>query len=238
MKRVLLIIPAFNEEKSILNVVNSVKKYNKLNKTNYDVIVINDGSIDTTNEILKRNKIPHINLIKNLGIGGAVQTGYKYAYLNNYDIAIQFDGDGQHDIKYVNHLIKTMIKEKCDVVIGSRFVNKLSKFKSTFLRRVGIKIISLEIRIFVGKKITDPTSGFRAVNKKCIKFLSNNYPLEYPEAVSIVTLLKNKFKISETPVKMKERKNGKSSIYSWRSCYYMVNVLLSIFIASIRGELK
>ena len=235
MKKVLLIIPAFNEEKNILNVFNVVKNYNKTHSLKYDVIVINDGSTDSTEDILLRNKIPHVKLIKNLGIGGSVQTGYKYAYENNYDIAVQFDGDNQHDINYVDDLIKCL-NNNVNCVIGSRFIYNKSKFKSTFLRRVGIKLISLEIKLFTHTKITDPTSGFRAVDKKLIKYLKDNYPLEYPEPISNVMLLKNKYKLKEVPVKMKERKNGESSIYSWKSVYYMINVILSIFIISFRRK--
>ena len=235
MKKVLLIIPAFNEEKNILNVFNVVKNYNKTHSLKYDVIVINDGSTDSTEDILLRNKIPHVKLIKNLGIGGSVQTGYKYAYENNYDIAVQFDGDNQHDINYVDDLIKCL-NNNVNCVIGSRFISNKSKFKSTFLRRVGIKLISLEMKLFTHTKITDPTSGFRAVDKKLIKYLKDNYPLEYPEPISNVMLLKNKYKLKEVPVKMKERKNGESSIYSWKSVYYMINVILSIFIISFRRK--
>ena len=235
MKKVLLIIPAFNEEKNILNVFNIVKKYNKTHTIKYDVIVINDGSTDSTEDILVRNKIPHIKLIKNLGIGGSVQTGYKYAYENDYDVAVQFDGDNQHDINYVNNLIKGL-NSNINCVIGSRFISNKNKFKSTFLRRAGIKLISLEIRLFTHTKITDPTSGFRAVDKKIIKYFKDNYPLEYPEPISNVMLLKNKFKLKEVPVKMKERKKGVSSIYSWKSVYYMINVILSIFIISFRRK--
>ncbi len=236
MKKILLIIPAFNEEKNILNAFNAVKKYNKENKIKYDVIVINDGSTDDTEKILIKNKIPCISLINNLGIGGAVQTGFKYAYENNYDIAVQFDGDGQHDINFVKNIIRPLINNQADCVIGSRFIGNISKYKSTFLRRIGIKLLSIEINLFTHKKIKDPTSGFRAFNKKTIKYLSNNYPLEYPEPVSIVMILKNKFKIIEIPVKMKDRKNGVSSINSWKSIYYMVNVVLSIFIVSIKEK--
>lgn len=140
MEKILLIIPAYNEEDNILRIYNSIKKFNKKNKTKYDVIVINDCSKDKTGEILDKEKIPHIDLIHNLGIGGAVQTGYKYAYYHNYDIAVQFDGDGQHDIRYVEKIIKPIIEGKADMVIGSRFVKKINTFKSTFARRIGLKL--------------------------------------------------------------------------------------------------
>ena len=129
--KIILIIPAYNEEENILKTYKKIVDYNKKNKTNYDLIVINDGSKDKTGEILDKEKIPHIDLIHNLGIGGAVQTGYKYAYYHNYDIAVQFDGDGQHDINYVKNIIEPIINNKADFVIGSRFVDNVSSFKTT-----------------------------------------------------------------------------------------------------------
>ena len=238
-KKILMIIPAYNEEECILKTCGDIEKYNKENKTNYEFIVINDGSTDKTGKILDENKIPHIDLVKNLGIGGAVQTGYKYAYDNDYDIAIQYDGDGQHDVSYVKDIIKPLIEEKCDMCIGSRFVKKDKKgFKSTAARRLGIKIITAEIALFAGKKITDPTSGFRASNKRVIKLFANDYPTEYPEPVSEVFLLKNKYKILEEKVVMKERQGGKSSIHAWKNIYYMINVSISMFIESIKRKRK
>ena len=233
--KILLIIPAYNEEKSILNTVNTILEYNTKNKTNYDYIVINDGSRDSTEEILTKNKINHIKLIQNLGIGGAVQTGYKYARINDYDIAIQYDGDGQHDVSYVKDIVKPIIEGEANMVIGSRFVdNNLDGFKSSSARRAGIKLISGFIRLLTFKKVYDPTSGFRAVDKKTIEFFSANYPPEYPEPVSEVTVLKKKLKIKEVPVKMKERQGGKSSIHAWKSVYYMINVFIAMFIESIK----
>jgi len=228
--KVLLIIPAYNEEENILSTCKKIKKYdNKL-----DYIVIDDGSKDNTSEICQKNNLPHINLIHNLGIGGAVQTGYKYALENDYDIAIQFDGDGQHDVTYVDDIIRPIIDGKADFVIGSRFVEQLSEFKSTGARRIGIKIISFFIKLFTGTKIYDTTSGFRAVNKKIIAEFANNYPTEYPEPVSTTELLKKGYKVEEVAVKMNEREGGVSSIRAWKNAYYMINVILSIFVVSIR----
>ena len=229
-KKVLLIIPAYNEEENILKTCNKIKKENK----NLDFIVINDGSKDRTLQILKENNLPHINLVHNLGIGGAVQTGYKYALENNYDIAVQFDGDGQHDVRYVEKLIKPILDGEADFTIGSRFVEELSTFKSSKARRIGINIISFFIKLFTGKKIYDTTSGFRAVNKDIIRFFAMYYPIEYPEPVSTTELLKQGKRVKEVSVEMNEREGGVSSIRAWKNAYYMFNVILSIIIVSIR----
>lgn len=191
--RILLIIPAYNEEENILGTYKEIRNFNKNNKVKYDVIVINDGSTDNTENILNENKIRHITLIHNLGIGGAVQTGYKYAYENNYDIAVQFDGDGQHDVNCVYDIIKPILDKKADFTIGSRFIDKTSsRFKSTVARQIGIRVISKAINISTHKKVFDTTSGFRACNKEIIKSFSISYPLEYPEPVTTTELLKKR----------------------------------------------
>ena len=231
--KIILIIPAYNESLNIVKTIKEIEKYNKSQKEKIDYIIINDGSKDNTKEILENNKFNHINLIHNLGIGGAVQTGYKYALDNNYDIAIQFDGDGQHDVNYVDALVKEINKGN-NLVIGSRFIEEKSKFKSTKTRRMGIKLLSRTIKLCTGKKIYDTTSGFRAADRKVIEKFSKDYPTEYPEPVSNVELIKKGYKISEVPVEMKERENGISSIKAWKAIYYMVNVILSIIITSIR----
>ena len=237
--RVLLVIPSYNEEENVLKNYNRIIDYNKKNKTNYDAIVINDGSKDKTEEICIKNKIPYITLVHNLGIGGAVQTGFKYALLNDYDIAVQFDGDGQHDVRYVKNIIEPIINKKANMVIGSRFIDvSSSNFKSSKARRMGINIISFFIKLVTGKKIYDTTSGFRAIDKKLIKRFSSNYPVEYPEPVSTTEILKSGFTIDEVPVSMNERENGVSSIRAWKSAYYMINVVLSIIIVGIGRRKK
>lgn len=234
-EKVLIIIPAYNEEENIEKTYKSIMEYNKKNKTNYDVIVINDGSCDRTGEKLSKNSIPNINLIQNLGIGGAVQTGYKYACINNYDIAVQFDGDGQHDVNYISEIIKPIINKSANMVIGSRFITpELKGFKSSAARRCGIKIISSIIKFLTGIKVYDPTSGFRAVDKNIIKLFADNYPTEYPEPVTEVSVLKQKYTIDEVAVVMHCRTGGKSSISAWKNVYYMVNVTLAMFIESIK----
>lgn len=229
--RIILVIPAYNEEESILKTYKSVEKYNEKSKEKLDVIVINDGSKDNTKEILEKNNIPHINLICNLGIGGAVQTGYKYALENGYDIAIQFDGDGQHDVNYVKEIVNPIENKKANMVIGSRFIEKDKEgFKSSKARRFGINIISFFIKIKTKKKLYDVTSGFRAIDKNLMELFSHNYPVEYPEPISTVNALKNGYSVDEVPVVMKEREKGKSSISSWKNAYYMINVILSIIL--------
>lgn len=235
--KVLIIIPAYNEEESIFNTYRSVINYNKKHKSNsLDVIVINDGSRDFTKQILEENRIPHINLVHNLGIGGAVQTGYKYALENGYDYAIQFDGDGQHDIHYVETILELLRNGKADLCIGSRFLDNTSDFKSTGVRRAGIKIISFLISLFSHIKITDPTSGFRAANRNVIQHFADRYPREYPEPESIVNLTRLKYRVVERPVKMNERTGGVSSIRAWKTVYYMINVGLSIIVTSLKRK--
>ncbi|MCR0263987.1 glycosyltransferase family 2 protein [[Clostridium] innocuum] len=223
--KVLLIIPAYNESNNLNKIMNDIAKYN------YDAIIINDHSIDNTEELCIKNNYPFITLISNLGIGGAVQTGYKYAEKHNYDIAIQFDGDGQHNIADVEKLIKPIKNNTADFVIGSRFLHKNEEgFKSTVSRRIGIKLISLIIGFVCKQKITDPTSGFRAANKKIIHLFSDLYPVEYPEPESTVYLIKNNYRVKEIDTIMNERIEGKSSIRALKSLYYMINVILSIIV--------
>lgn len=236
MKKLLVIIPAFNEENNIVNTIKSIKRI----ESDYcliDYIVVNDCSVDNTLEVIIKNEFNYISLPLNLGIGGAVQTGYKYAFDNGYDYAVQFDGDGQHDATYIEALI-TELEKGVDLVIGSRFINDVSEFKSTKIRRIGISILSFLIKIFTGKKITDPTSGFRACNKKIIELFSDNYPIDYPEPDSIVYVLKKGYSVFEIPVKMKERVNGLSSINAFKSVYYMIKVSLAIMITALstKGE--
>ena len=234
MKSVLIIIPAYNEEKSILNVVSNIKKV-KTNNYLIDYIIINDGSSDNTKKVCLDNKLNFIDLPNNLGIGGAVQTGYKYAYYKKYDIAIQIDGDNQHNPSYMINLCDE-INNGYDLVIGSRFVENLSKFKSSFLRRVGINFLSNLIKICTGVKIYDVTSGFRACNKDIIEYFANNYPIDYPEPDTIVTVIKKGYKVAEIPVKMNKRESGKSSINPVKSIYYMIKVSLAIIIAGASSK--
>ena len=239
--RVLIIIPAYNEQETIQNTIHTLEKYLHLSSEvkNYsaDYIVINDGSTDHTEGILIDNQISHIRLVSNLGIGGAVQTGYKYARENHYDIAVQFDGDGQHDPEYLPSILEPVMNG-ADMCIGSRFIGDASDFKSTAARRAGIKMISWAIRLVTGTRIYDPTSGFRAVGRRIIVEFAKRYPQEYPEPESIVELLKQGYQVEEVPVRMIERKAGRSSIRAFKTVYYMITVCLSIVITGMKKRGK
>ncbi|ANF98953.1 glycosyltransferase family 2 protein [Paenibacillus bovis] len=232
-QRILIVIPAYNEEKNLENLVQSIRA---LNNPNINFIIINDCSSDNTAFVCKELDIPVINLPCNLGIGGAVQTGYKYAYENGFDIAIQVDGDGQHNPSYISELIKPLINEEADLVIGSRYIEKVG-FQSTFLRRVGINYFSKLLLTLTGQLITDPTSGFRACNRKVIELFSKRYPVDYPEPESIMYLKRKAYRIVEIPVVMEHRASGTSSITAFKSVYYMIKVSIAIMIDKLRKEL-
>lgn len=231
--KVLVIIPAYNEE---LNIKSTCEKLDKVkDKLDFDLdyIVINDGSVDNTEQVCLDNKLPMISLVHNLGIGGAVQTGYKYALKNNYDIAIQFDGDGQHDANYIKNLVEPIKNGNVNMTIGSRYVSELSEFKSTKIRQLGITLLSFILKLTTGKKIYDMTSGFRAVDKDIIKIFAHDYPNDYPEPETIVGIIKKGYIVKEVPVKMHERLYGKSSITPLKSVYYMVKVSYAMVVRSV-----
>ena len=231
MNKVLIVIPAYNEEANIENVVRELEdKYPQ-----FDYIVVNDGSRDRTAAICRENGFNLLDLPVNLGLAGCFQAGMKYAYHKGYEYAIQFDGDGQHDVNFVGDICKPIFEGKANMTIGSRFVDgSTSEFKSTKARQMGIKIISAFIKFFTGGKLYDVASGFRAIDKSLIAQFALDYPLEYPEPISTTQILKQGLHIVEVPVEMKERNGGVSSIRSWKSAYYMINVLLSIMIIGTR----
>ncbi|HBA37966.1 MAG TPA: glycosyl transferase family 2 [Firmicutes bacterium] len=229
--KTIMIIPAYNEEESISKTVSTLKKI----APEVDYIVINDGSTDNTMKICQKEGINVVDLPNNLGIGGAVQTGYKYAALHDYDIAIQYDGDGQHDPKYIALLIQE-IENGANMAIGSRYIGNESTFKSTFMRRLGKNILSSLIHITTGTKIYDPTSGYRAANRQIIDIFKDKYPIDYPEPDTIVAILKKGYKVKEIPVSMNERQGGKSSISPIKSAYYMIKVSLSILLTAINTK--
>ena len=230
MKR-LIIIPAYNEAENIVKTVEAIKEKAK----GFDYIIINDCSTDRMKNICEENGYNVINLPINLGIGGAVQTGYKYAYNHDYDIAVQVDGDGQHDPLFLDVMAQYLEEHSADMVIGSRFIEKKG-FQSSRARRIGIVFFTKLIKIMTGATITDPTSGLRMVGRNVIELFSNDYPRDYPEPESVVAILRRHMKVIEIPVVMKEREGGVSSISLKKSVYYMIKVTLAILIERIRKE--
>ena len=228
MNKVLIIIPAYNEAENIEKVVDNIIE----NFPQYDYVVINDGSRDNTREVCKKRGYQFLNLSINLGIGGAVQTGYKYARDKGYEVAVQIDGDGQHDISYLEKMLPYLESGEADIVIGSRFIEK-EGFQSSAARRTGIKILSSLIFLCTRCKVKDVTSGFRAVNEKFIKIYADNYPNDYPEPEAIVSAVMHGGVIKECPVVMRERENGTSSINFVKSVYYMIKVSLAILVCRI-----
>lgn len=228
MSKVLLIIPAYNEEEALRSLIEEIKTV----CPGVDYLVVNDCSSDDTERLLEELGANYISLPCNMGIGGAVQSGYRYAAQNGYDIAIQIDGDGQHDVRFVKDMVKLIEDKQADVVIGSRFIDK-EGFQSSQARRIGIRILSMLIRLMCGAKVKDVTSGFRAVNRRFIELFAENYPDDYPEPEVIVTAKLYGAVIKELPVVMRERTTGKSSINLKRSIYYMIKVSLAIIICRI-----
>lgn len=226
--RVLIVIPAYNEEASIVKVVETVRS------AGYDYVVVNDGSTDSTLSVCCAHGINVLDLPQNLGIGGAVQAGHLYALEHGYDVDIQVDGDGQHDISYVPRLLEG-IEAGADLVIGSRFVEPSEGFQSTAARRAGIRWLSGCIRLVTGLTVSDVTSGFRASGRRAVELFARRYPVDYPEPESIVIAHNNGLRVVERPVVMCERQGGVSSIRALSSVYYMVKVTLAICIEGAAG---
>ncbi|MFQ5708460.1 MAG: glycosyltransferase family 2 protein [bacterium] len=231
--KVLIIIPAFNEERNIASVIHSIQK----DCPKHDIVVINDGSSDSTAELAEKCGVPVISLPFNLGIGGAVQTGLLYADRNGYDVAIQLDADGQHKSEEVEKLTSLIEQNNCDMVMGSRFLADVN-YSSTFMRRLGNRIFSFLIALVAGQSFADSTSGFRAFGRKAIEFLSEHYPIDFPEPESLVLLKRNGFKINEVSVSMRERQGGESSVTRFKAVYFMISISIAILIDALKRPLR
>ncbi|MBD5854213.1 glycosyltransferase family 2 protein [Lactococcus lactis] len=237
--KILLIIPAYNEGEGILKNIEEIEEYARKCPYYLEYVVINDGSTDNEEEVLKEHNINHIELIQNLGIGGAVQTGYMYALEKDYDIAVQFDGDGQHDIYSLPNLVDPIINGEVDFTVGSRFLDESnSEFKSSKSRQLGIKILSFLIYMTSKIQIKDVTSGYRAGNKKVIEQFVKRYPRQYPEPESYMHLFAKNIHVKEVGVRMFERTTGTSSINMLKGVNYMISVSLSIIASSLVGREK
>lgn len=224
-KKILIIIPAYNEADNLEKVIDNLTE----NFPQYDYIIVNDGSTDATRQVCMKNHYHVLNLPINMGIGCAVQTGYRYAQENGYDMAVQIDGDGQHDVAFLERMIRCMEEEQADCVIGSRFVEK-EGFQSSGLRRTGIRFLSILGWMLTGVQVKDITSGYRLVNRRFICIFADDYPADYPEPEAMVIAAVHGGRIREYPVVMRERENGTSSITLKKSVYYMFKVTLAMLI--------
>ena len=223
--RAIVMVPAYNEQDNIRHTLQDLRE----NGAGTDILVMNDCSTDGTEAVLRELGVNHLSFPVNLGIGGGVQAGYQYARDHGYDIAVQFDGDGQHEAKYLKELMEPVLSGEADIAIGSRFVEH-EGFQSSAARRVGIGILSGLIRLLSGVKVLDVTSGMRAVNRRFIEEYAEHYAQDYPEPEALLYAGLRKARIREVPVRMRERENGKSSISALRSVYYMVKVSLALII--------
>jgi glycosyltransferase involved in cell wall biosynthesis len=223
--KILIIVPAYNEEESLPGVIHDLRA----ETPEADVLVVNDGSRDRTLRVARDGGVKVLDLPFNLGIGGAVQAGFLYARQNDYDVAVQFDGDGQHVAGEIKKLIEPLEAGRADLVIGSRFLDP-GGYRVPVFRKLGIGIFSFVLSRILGMEVTDSTSGFRAANRGVIEFFARNYPDDYPEVESLVLLHRMNMRMAEVSITMRERTGGKSSITPIRSMYYMTKVLMAIFI--------
>jgi glycosyltransferase involved in cell wall biosynthesis len=229
--RRLAIVPAFNEEASVGRVIDEIRAFDP----GFEIVVVDDGSTDRTAGVSADRGAHVIRLPFNLGIGGAMQTGYRYAFEQGYDIAVQVDGDGQHNPAELPKILKPVLDGDTDLVVGSRFAAQQSgAYRSSAVRRIGIRIFASVVSAVVRQRLTDTTSGFRAVNRKGIALFAADYPHDYPEVEATVMCVKHKLRLLEVPVDMRERSGGRSSITAFRSVYYMTKVLLAIFVGLFR----
>lgn len=228
--RLLAIIPAHNEADSIADVIDDIRA-----NTGADIVVVNDGSTDDTAAIALAKGAELLNMPFNLGIGSTMQTGFKFAYAQGYDIAVQVDGDGQHDAAELPALIQPLIDGECDMVLGSRYL-KETGYSGSAGRRVGTAIFSRILSLMLRQKLTDATSGFRALNARVIELFAHDYPRDYPEVEALLQVHMARFRVREISVEMRARGGGRSSINAFRSIYYMVKVLLALLVVMTRKK--
>jgi glycosyltransferase involved in cell wall biosynthesis len=224
------IVPALNEEQTISGVVDELRAFDP----GLDVVVVDDGSGDRTSEVAAACGARVLRLPFNLGIGGAVQTGFRFAFENGYDIAVRVDGDGQHDPAQLDKILAPVLHGDADIVIGSRFAADAGGYRSSRSRRVGIRILAAVVSRIVGQRVTDTTSGFQALNRNGIALFARDYPHDYPEVEATVMVFRHRLRLQEVAVSMRERGGGQSSITALRSIYYMAKVLLAIFVGLFR----
>ena len=224
------IVPAYNEELAVPRVIDELRAFDP----GLDIVVVDDGSADRTAAAAAAKGARVLRLPFNLGIGGAVQTGFRFAFENDYDIAVRVDGDGQHDPSQLARVLEPVLRGEADIAIGSRFASDEGGYRSSRARRVGIRLLAWVVSRIVGQRVTDTTSGFQAVNREGIALFAHDYPHDYPEVEATVMVFRHRLRLCEVPVSMRERDSGRSSITALRSVYYMVKVLLAIFVGLFR----
>ncbi len=228
----LVVVPAYNESATIVGVVEALRDH----APRFDTLVVDDGSTDDTEALAAAAGARVIKLPFNLGIGGAVQTGFVHALEHGYDFLAQVDGDGQHDSAELERLIEAMEQEGVDMVCGSRFLTTDHRYPAPISRRTGIHIFAFVLSRIVGMRVSDPTSGFRLYNRRAIELFARDYPHDYPEVEAVLMLHHHRLRMCETPVKMYSRGGGVSSIGTGKSAYYMIKVLLALFVGLARAR--
>jgi hypothetical protein len=229
VRRVAL-VPAFNEEANVGCVVDEIRAFDP----SLDVVVVDDGSYDRTAEVAHEHGATVVRLPFNLGIGGAVQTGFRFAFEHGYDLAVRIDGDGQHDPSQLDRILAPVVRGEADIAVGSRFAGERDGYRSSRSRRLGIRLLAWVVSRIVGRRVTDTTSGFQALNRRAIELFAHDYPHDYPEVEATIMVSRHRLRSVEVPVSMRERGGGRSSITALRSVYYMVKVLLAIFVGLFR----
>jgi glycosyltransferase involved in cell wall biosynthesis len=229
LRRVAL-VPALNEEHTVPRVIDELRAFDP----GLDVVVIDDGSTDRTSQVAAAKGATVLRLPFNLGIGGAVQTGFRYAFEHDYDIAVRVDGDGQHDPAQLTRILEPVLAGETDIAVGSRFAAGEGGYRPSRSRRIGIRLLAWTVSRIVGQRVTDTTSGFQALNGRGIALFARDYPHDYPEVEATVMVFRHRLRLREVPVTMRERGGGRSSITALRSIYYMVKVLLAIFVGLFR----
>jgi glycosyltransferase involved in cell wall biosynthesis len=227
--RRIAIVPAYNEAESIGRVIDEIRAYDP----ELEIVVVDDGSVDRTAAAAEERGVHVLRLPFNLGIGGAVQTGFHYAFENGFRLAVRIDGDGQHDPSQIGLLLEPVLAGEADIAVGSRFAGS-GGYRSSRPRRAGITILANTVSLLVGRRVTDPTSGFQALNRHAIGLFAADYPHDIPEVEAVLMLHKHRLRMAEVPVEMRERAGGRSSIGALFAVYYMVKVLLALFVGLFR----
>jgi glycosyltransferase involved in cell wall biosynthesis len=227
--RRIAIVPAFNEQECVADVIEEIRAFDP----DFAIVVVDDGSIDATAAAAERLGAHVVRLPFNLGIGGAVQTGFRYAFENGFAVAVRVDGDGQHDPAQLGALLAPVLADEADIVVGTRFATD-GGYRSSRSRRLGISILAGTLSLIVRRRVTDPTSGFQALNRRAIALFAADYPHDYPEVEAALMVHKHQLRMTEVPVQMRERSAGRSSIGALASVYYMVKVLLALFVGLFR----